>query len=129
MQGLPAKEIPLSRAMREIQGIQEKAGRGCGSKTKVECFHAGTMQESRTLAMEGDEALMADREKVIKALELCIEKHQCCMESPEQHCPYEHWLGEYEDSFYECTSMLAKDALALLKEYQRYKKYEDDRVI
>ena len=70
-----------------------------------------------------------DMEKVIKALELCIEKHQCCMESPEQHCPYEHWLGEYEDSFYECTSMLAKDALALLKEYQRYKKYEDDRVI
>lgn len=59
--------------------------------------------------------MMADRKKVIKALELCISKHQCCMESPDEHCPYEEWLGEYEDSFYECTSLLAKDALELLK--------------
>lgn len=59
---------------------------------------------------------MTDAEKVIKALELCSDKEQCCRQYPEEHCPYENWLGDYEDSFYECTSMLAKDALAVLEE-------------
>ena len=55
---------------------------------------------------------MPDRDKVIKALEIC-EKKDCVL------CPYTEWCGEYDDSyFYDCTKLLAKDALALLKEQE-----------
>lgn len=55
-----------------------------------------------------------DREKVIKALEIC-EKKECVL------CPYTEWCGEYDDDsyFYDCTKLLAKDALALLNEQQK----------
>lgn len=59
---------------------------------------------------------MPDREKVIKALELCVGKHECIKQWQDEHCPYEAWLGSYDDLFDECTSKLAKDALSLLKE-------------
>ena len=62
---------------------------------------------------------MPDREKVIKALEIC-EKKDCVL------CPYTDWCGEYDDSYYDCTKLLAKDALALLKEQEeRIKKWEE----
>jgi len=52
-----------------------------------------------------------DREKVIKALEICEEK-DCAL------CPYTDWCGEYDDCYIDCTKLLAKDALALLKELE-----------
>lgn len=54
---------------------------------------------------------MSDREKVIKALEIC-EKKDCAL------CPYTDWCGEYDDSYCDCTKLLAKDALALIKEQE-----------
>lgn len=69
---------------------------------------------------------MTDAEKVIKALELCSDKEQCCRQYPEEHCPYENWLGDYEDSFYECTSMLAKDALAVLEEQKKLIEFQNN---
>ena len=54
-----------------------------------------------------------DREKVMKALEMCETKEECVL------CPYTDWCGDYEDYAVDCTSMLAKDALALLKEQEK----------
>ena len=65
---------------------------------------------------------MADIEKVIKALELCSSKYECCKENPNIRCPYDKYLGTCEDLCDECTTMLAKDALELLKEYKRQDK-------
>lgn len=59
---------------------------------------------------------MPDMEKVIKALELCSMKYECCTVSPTVKCPYDEFLGTCEDLCDKCTTMLAKDALALLKE-------------
>ena len=67
-----------------------------------------------------------DREKVIKALKMCIQKSKCYMDRPDEKCPYNDWIGKYEDSYYECTSLLAKDALALLKEQDATIKRQQD---
>ena len=56
---------------------------------------------------------MHDREKVIKALEMCETKNECVL------CPYTDWCGDYEDYAVDCTSMLAKDARVLLKEQEK----------
>ena len=61
---------------------------------------------------------MTDREKVIKALELCSAKYECCKESPDIRCPYDKFLGTCDDLCDECTTMLAKDALAMLNEQE-----------
>lgn len=55
-----------------------------------------------------------DREKVIKGLE-CCQKKVCIYKDTEKDCPYWEQCGEYEEAFEDCTSALAKDALALLK--------------
>ena len=66
---------------------------------------------------------MADIEKVTKALECCSSCMHCL-----SGCPYD----DDDDDIYKCTSALAKDALALLKEQQPKKghwqpyKYGDD---
>ena len=60
---------------------------------------------------------MADREKVIKGLECCIEWDSC------NKCPYET-PNEYDIA--ECTLSLHKDALALLKEQEVIKPFSDD---
>ena len=57
---------------------------------------------------------MDKREKVIKGLECCKVK-ACIYSKPEIECPYEAWRGEYESAAEECTTMLASDALELLK--------------
>ena len=57
---------------------------------------------------------MADREKVIKGLECCTKK-VCIYKDTENECPYCELCGEYEDAFEDCTTALAKDAIALLK--------------
>lgn len=57
---------------------------------------------------------MADKEKVIKGLE-CCQKKLCLYVATLKECPYLELRGEYEDAFEDCTSALAKDALALLK--------------
>lgn len=57
---------------------------------------------------------MDKREKVIKGLECCKVK-ACIYSIPEIECPYEAWRGEYESAAEECTTMLASDALELLK--------------
>ena len=55
---------------------------------------------------------MPDREKVIKALEMCETKKECVL------CPYTDWCGDYDDFAIDCTAKLATDALALLKEQE-----------
>lgn len=55
---------------------------------------------------------MPEREKVIKGLECCAECGKCKSE-----CPY---AGK-NNSMYGCTTRLAKDALALLKEQEPVK--------
>jgi len=40
---------------------------------------------------------------------------------PGVECPYIHMRGEYEDAYYECTSRLAADALAILREQEPVK--------
>lgn len=57
---------------------------------------------------------MMDRDKVIKALECCTKKI-CIYKDTEKECPYWELCGEYEDAFEDCTTALAKDAIALLK--------------
>ena len=54
---------------------------------------------------------MIDKEKVLKGLECCSRGNMCA-----KACPYD---GE-EDGFEECTSELARDTLALLKEAGLY---------
>ena len=53
-------------------------------------------------------------EKVIRGLE-CCEKKVCIFKDTEKECPYWELCGEYESAFEDCTTALAKDALALLK--------------
>lgn len=65
-----------------------------------------------------------EREKVMKALEICADK-QCFLESPQEHCPYEELQGSYENLCDECTSTLAKDAFALLKKQGN----EEERIL
>jgi hypothetical protein len=55
-----------------------------------------------------------DREKVIKGLECCTKK-VCIYKDIEKECPYLELCGDYGDAFEDCTTALAKDALALLK--------------
>lgn len=57
---------------------------------------------------------MDKREKVIRGLE-CCEKKVCIFKDTEKECPYWELCGEYESAFEDCTTALAKDALALLK--------------
>lgn len=57
---------------------------------------------------------MTEREKVIKGLE-CCEKKVCIFRDTEKDCPYWELCGEYDDAFKDCTTALAKDAIALLK--------------
>jgi hypothetical protein len=57
---------------------------------------------------------MPDVEKVIKGLECCTKK-VCIYIDTEKECPYCELCGEYEDAFENCTTALAKDAIALLK--------------
>ena len=52
---------------------------------------------------------MPDREKVINALECCVEKVGTCKDNK---CPYEETYGEW------CIDLVLKDALALLKEQE-----------
>ena len=52
---------------------------------------------------------MTDIEKVTKALECCSTGRHCL-----SGCPYDH----DDDDIYKCTSALAKDDVALLKEQQ-----------
>ena len=68
---------------------------------------------------------MDKREKVIKGLECCTKK-ACIYKDTEKECPYSELCGEYEDSFEDCTTALAKDALALLKaqEQDAQREYE-----
>ena len=68
---------------------------------------------------------MDKREKVIKGLECCKGK-ACIYSIPEIECPYEAWRGEYESAAEECTTMLASDALELLKaqDEQAQREYE-----
>lgn len=54
------------------------------------------------------------REKIIKGLE-CCEKKVCIFKDTEKECPYWELCGEYVSEFEDCTTALAKDALALLK--------------
>jgi hypothetical protein len=54
---------------------------------------------------------MADREKVIKGLNSCSGSDPCV-----NNCPYYDNCGNN----YSCTSNLAKDALALLKEQENW---------
>ena len=64
---------------------------------------------------------MADVNEVIKALEFCSNKYKCCTEGIGTKCPYDKFLGTCEDLCDECTTMLASDALMLLKEYAEIK--------
>ena len=57
---------------------------------------------------------MIDQEKVIKGLECCTKK-LCIYKATEKECPYWELSGAYEDAFEDCTTEMAKDALALLK--------------
>ena len=57
---------------------------------------------------------MTDREKVIKGLE-CCQKKVCIYDDTLKECPYWELCGRHEDAFEDCTKVLAKDALALLK--------------
>ena len=57
---------------------------------------------------------MTDREKVIRGLECCTKK-LCIYKDTENECPYSELCGDYEEAFEDCTTELAKDALALLK--------------
>lgn len=64
---------------------------------------------------------MADREKVILALNCCAGNYDkiksCMLKNPKHECQYADLLGDvYEDFCYECTKALAKDVLELLKE-------------
>ena len=52
-----------------------------------------------------------DREKVIRAIECCTNK-VCIYTDTEKECPYWEMCDKY---FEDCTTALAKDALALLK--------------
>jgi hypothetical protein len=60
---------------------------------------------------------MAGRERVIKGLECCTKK-VCIYESTKKECPYWKLCGNHEGAFEDCTTALAKDALALLKEQE-----------
>lgn len=55
-----------------------------------------------------------DRKTAIQVLMGCAGKE--CVNATKTECPYADWLGEYEDSYYECTTRLARDVLTLLKE-------------
>ena len=53
---------------------------------------------------------MADREKVIKAIECCVVNHTRCFDDNDKLCPY------FSTKVYMCEIELLKDALALLKQ-------------
>ena len=53
-------------------------------------------------------------EKVTKGLE-CCQKKVCIYDDTLKECPYWELCGRHEDAFEDCTKVLAKDALALLK--------------
>jgi hypothetical protein len=66
---------------------------------------------------------MPDREKVIKGLECCTKK-VCIYKDTEKECPYCELCGEYEDAFEDCTTALAKDAIALLRAQEQRHRLE-----
>lgn len=53
---------------------------------------------------------MNDREKVIKGLECCKSRSTC-----NDECPYYHVMEDPNFGMDDCTSMLASEALSLLK--------------
>ena len=63
---------------------------------------------------------MADIEEVIKGLEHCIQGPVGC----QQDCPY----ATYSYSFGICRTLMEKDALELLKEWQAIVKQKDKRL-
>ena len=68
---------------------------------------------------------MPDMEKVIKGLDHCLSRY---VDGLCDDCPY---MGELDKSYMipmKCKEIIMRDAVALLKEYQRYKQYENDRV-
>ena len=62
---------------------------------------------------------MADREKVIRGLECCIETVEMCWDNPK--CPYNGCedMARGED----CMSLMMRDALSLLKAQEPVKPY------
>lgn len=57
---------------------------------------------------------MAKRNEVILGLECCAKK-VCIYKDTEKECPYWKLCGEYESAFEDCTTALAKDAIAFVK--------------
>ena len=53
-------------------------------------------------------------EKVTNGLE-CCQKKVCIYDDTLKECPYWELCGRHEDAFEDCTKVLAKDALALIK--------------
>lgn len=60
--------------------------------------------------------MMADIEKVKKALECC--KSKSCIYESAKDCPYIEWQGEWENFGYECTKMLADNAIEVIAELE-----------
>lgn len=59
---------------------------------------------------------MADKEKVIKGLEMCWYQEKSCKH---RECPY--YMGEHELKVGTCERKLHCDAIALLKEIEQQK--------
>ena len=63
-------------------------------------------------------------EKVTNGLE-CCQKKVCIYDDTLKECPYWELCGRHEDAFEDCTKILAKDALALLKAQEPVKPVVD----
>ena len=94
------------------------------------------MPESGKTDVEGDEALMADREKVIKGFTVCSEHGLLNGEDCHGHYEYTDNLADiikandyskqcpYNGCKTGCVKTLAKDALAMLKEQETANLYK-----
>ena len=63
---------------------------------------------------------MADREKVIKALEYCIGRNGCWSDDNHEECP---WISKCRED----SSSLKRDAIELLKEQEKIIRCKDCR--
>lgn len=66
---------------------------------------------------------MADKAKVIKAIECCVVNHTRCFDDNDKLCPY------FTTKVYMCETELLKDTLALLKELDAEIREKNQRIL